>query len=145
MTEFLGSARGRLLGVFDAPQDAAAATAAIEALGVTPDRIEAFEGADGVTAFDGSGAHHGVLGRLSRAFQFTLVDQAPDFSYYEGAARLGRVVLSVKPRGEKEMRRVAGVMREHGGHFINWFGLFATEEIERWRGPEPDMPGFMRR
>jgi hypothetical protein len=145
VAEFLGSARGRLLAVFDTAAAAEAAGAAIEALGVTRDRIESFAGAEGVTAFDGSGAHHGVFGRLYRAFQFTLVDQAPDFSYYEGAARLGRIVLSVKPRGEKEMRQVARVMREHGGHFINWFGLFATEEIERWRGPEPDMPGFMRR
>jgi hypothetical protein len=86
-----------------------------------------------------------VLGRLYRAIQFTLVDQAPDFTYYEAAARQGRVVLSVRPRGDKQMRAAVGVERSRGGHFINWFGLFATEEFERWLGPEPDMPGFMRR
>ena len=42
-------------------------------------------------------------------------------------------------------RQRVGVERSRGGHFINWFGLFATEEFERWLGPEPDMPGFMRR
>ena len=145
MAEFLGSARGRLLAVFDAAAAGDDAATEIEALGVPKDRIEIFAGDEGASAFDGSGAHHGVLGRLYRAFQFTLVDQAPDFSYYEGAARLGRVVLSVKPNGDKEMRRAVGVMRAHGGHFINYFGLFATEEFERWRGPEPEMPGFMRR
>jgi hypothetical protein len=145
VAEFLGSARGRLLSVFDTPEAADAAAAEIETLGVDADRIEQFAGDEGVQAFDGSGVHHGLLGRAYRAFQFTLVDQAPDFSYYEGAARLGRIVLSVKPKGDKEMRRVVGVMRTHGGHFINWFGLFATEEFERWHGPEPDMPGFMRR
>jgi hypothetical protein len=145
MAEFLGSARGRILAVFDSADEASAASAAIAELGVPDDRIEAFSGAEAATSFDGSGARHGLFGRLYRAFQFTLVDQAPDFSYYEAAARLGRIVLSVKPRGEKEMRQVARVMRDGGGHFINWFGLFATEEIERWRGPEPDLPGFMRR
>ena len=27
----------------------------------------------------------------------------------------------------------------------NRFGLFTTEEYERWQGTEPDRPGFMRR
>ena len=96
MAEFLGSARGRLLAVFDTPEAAADATREIEALGVEPDRIETFTGDDGAAAFDGSGVHHGVLGRLYRVIQFTLVDQAPDFTYYEAAARQGRVVLSVR-------------------------------------------------
>jgi hypothetical protein len=145
MAEFLGSARGRLLAVFDTPEAAAEAARAIEALGVAPDRVEVFAGDDGANAFDGSGGSHGLFGRLYRAIQFTLVDQAPDFTYYEAAAKQGRVVLSVKPKGDKQMRAIVDVMRAHGGHFINWFGLFATEEFERWRGQEPDMPGFMRR
>ena len=145
MAEFLGSARGRLLAVFDTPEAAAEATAAIEDLGLGDDRIEVFTGDEGAAAFDGSGRSHGLFGRLYRAIQFTLVDQAPDFTYYEAAARQGRAVLSAKPKGDKQMRAIVEVMRSHGGHFINWFGLFATEEFERWRGPEPDMPGFMRR
>jgi hypothetical protein len=145
VAEFLGSARGRLLAVFDTEAAAADAMAAIKALGVAADRLEAFTGDEGAAAFDGSGRSHGAFGRLYRAIQFTLVDQAPDFTYYEAAARQGRVVLSVRPRGEKQMRAAVGVERTRGGHFINWFGLFATEEFERWLGPEPDMPGFMRR
>jgi hypothetical protein len=54
-------------------------------------------------------------------------------------------VLSVKPRGEQQKRSAVDVARRHGGHFINYFGSFATEEFERWHGAEPDMPGFMRR
>jgi hypothetical protein len=145
MATFLGSARGRLLAVFDTPEAGAEAARAIEARGVAADRIEVFAGDDGAAAFDGSGGSHGLFGRLYRAIQFTLVDQAPDFTYYEAAARQGRVVLSVKPKGDKQMRAIVDVMRARGGHFINWFGLFATEEFERWRGQEPEMPGFMRR
>lgn len=145
MAEFLGSARGRLLAVFDTPDAGAAASAAIAELGVGEDRIEVFSGDEGAAAFDGSGRSHGLFGRLYRAIQFTLVDQAPDFAYYEAATRQGRVVLSVRPQGEKQMRAVVDVVRRHGGHFINYFGAWATEEFERWHGPEPDLPGFMRR
>jgi hypothetical protein len=145
VAEFLGSARGRLLAVFDQAADADAAIAAIEAAGLPSERIEVFTGPDGAAAFDGSGSSHGIRGRLYRAIQFTLVDQTPDFAYYEAAARQGRRVVSVKARNEAEMRRCVQVIRDRGGHFINHFGLFASEEIERWRGPEPDLPGFMRR
>ncbi|HEX5013092.1 MAG TPA: hypothetical protein VFV72_02950 [Candidatus Limnocylindrales bacterium] len=145
MAEFLGSARGRLLAVFDSADAAATAAAAIGDLGVAEDRIEAFTGDEGAAAFDGSGRSHGLFGRLYRAIQFTLVDQAPDFAYYEAAARQDRVVLSVRPGGEKQMRAVVDVVRRNGGHFINYFGAWATEEFERWHGPEPDLPGFMRR
>ena len=103
MAEFLGSARGRLLAVFDTAEAAAAASASIAELGVDDERIEVFTGDEGASAFDGSGQSHGLFGRLYRAIQFTLVDQAPDFTYYEAAARQGRVVLSVRPRGEKPL------------------------------------------
>lgn len=145
MAEFLGSARGRLLAVLDTAADGAAARAAVEQLGVDAGRIEEFTGSEGASAFDGSGRSHGIFGRLYRAIQFTLVDQTPDFAYYEAAAREGRVVLSVRPQGDRQMRDAVAALRPLGGHFINYFGLFATEEFERWRGPEPDLPGFMRR
>jgi hypothetical protein len=73
------------------------------------------------------------------------MDQMPDFAYYEAAARDGRSVLSVRPRNESEMRRAVETLRKQDAHFINQFGLFTTEEFERWRGEEPKLPGFMRR
>ncbi len=144
MTRFLGSARGRLLGVLDTASAAAAARATLEAAGLPADRIQEFSGDDGAAAFDASGARHGTGARLLRAVQFTLMDQMPDFAHYEAAARLGRTVLSVRPRNEAEMRAAAATLREHGGHFINYYGRFTTEQFERWHGPEPDLPDFMR-
>jgi hypothetical protein len=28
---------------------------------------------------------------------------------------------------------------------MNFFGRLSTEELVRWRGPELDLPGYMRR
>ena len=145
MARFLGSARGRLLAVVDTAEAAGDAIRALEASGIAPERIETFVGDDGAAAFDSSGGRHGPLARLLRTVQFTLMDQMPDFAYYEAAAREGRRVLSVRPRNEAEMRRAVHTLREHDAHFINHFGLFTTEEFERWRGEEPALPGFMRR
>jgi hypothetical protein len=145
MTRFLGSARGRLLAVLDTDAAAEAAVRSLEESGIPPERIEIFRGDEGAAAFDSSGGRHGPGARLLRTLQFTLMDQMPDFAYYEAAARGGRSVMSVKVRNDAEMRRAVETVRKHGGHFINHFGLFTTEEFERWHGEEPVLPGFMRR
>jgi hypothetical protein len=142
---FLGSARGRLLAVLDTEEALEEAKRGLEGAGIAASAVEVFSGDDGAVAFDSSGGRHGPLARLLRTVQFTLMDQMPDFAYYEAAARQGRSVVSVKPRNEAEMRRIVDVLRANGGHFINHFGLFTTEEFERWRGEEPNVPGFMRR
>ena len=51
----------------------------------------------------------------------------------------------VRVRGDVAKRSAADRLRAHGGHFINHYGRFATEEVERWHGPEPDVPDVMRR
>jgi hypothetical protein len=145
MARFLGSARGRLLAVLDTDEAAETAIRALEEIGIPPDRLEIFTGDDGASAFDGSGGGHGPAARMLRTLQFTLMDQMPDFAYYEAAARQGRSVVSVQARNDPEMRKAVETLREHGAHFINQFGLFTTEEFERWHGEEPKLPGFMRR
>ncbi len=145
MARFLGSARGRLLAVLDTDEAASSAIEALTSDGVPPDRIEIFTGDDGAAAFDSSGSRHGPGARLLRTLQFTLMDQMPDFAYYEAAARVGRSVVSIRARNEAEMRHAVETLRRNGAHFINHFGRFTTEEFERWRGTEPELPGFMRR
>ena len=145
MARFLGSARGRLLAVLDTDEAARVAIQALTESGIEPARIEIFTGDDGAAAFDSSGGRHGPRARFLRTLQFTLMDQMPDFAYYEAAARQGRSVLSVRARNDAEMRKAVDTLREHGAHFINQFGLFTTEEFERWHGEEPKLPGFMRR
>jgi hypothetical protein len=141
----IGSAVGRLLAVFDDADAADRAVAALTAAGIERDRIERFEGEADVGAFDASGERRGWRGRLYRIVEFSWADQAPDFAWYEAAVREGRVVLSVRVRGDEAVRAVAAIVAEHGGHFVNHFGWFETREIARWRGKEPDLPGFLRR
>jgi hypothetical protein len=141
----IGSAVGRLLAVVDDAPSAEAAVAALRASGISDDRIERFEGADDTAAFDASGERRGLRGRLYRILEFSWADQAPDFAWYEAAIRDGKVVLSVRVRGQKPVRDAAAILTAHGGHFINHFGWFETQELARWRGKEPDLPGFLRR
>jgi len=141
----IGSAIGRLMAVIDTDMDVEAARAALLAAGIDAAAIETFSGPEAARVFDPSGRRHGLLGRAWRILEFSWADQAPDFAWYEAAVRDGRTVTSVRVRGQRRVAHVARMLEEHGGHFLNHFGLFETRELARWRGPEPDVPGFLRR
>jgi hypothetical protein len=141
----IGSAVGRLLAVFDHSADVERARTALVAAGIDPAGIETFAGPDAAGVFDASGRRHGILGVAYRVVEFSWADQAPDFAWYEAAIREGRIVLSVRVRGQQHVATVARIVTDNGGHFVNHFGWFETQELARWRGPEPDVPEFLRR
>src|SRR4051812_48045439 len=141
----VGTAVGRLFVVFDTAAEAEAARSTLVAAGIDPAAIETFAGAEAAGAFDPSGRRRGVLGRLYRIVEFSWADQAPDFAWYDAAIREGRTVTSVRVRGQRHVAHAARIAEEHGGHFINHFGWFETQEFARWKGDEPAVPGFLRR
>lgn len=145
MSSFIGYPTGRLLCVVDDPARAREAADELVALGVARDDVAVLSGPDDARRFDGTGAGHGLWSRLLRAVQFTLMDQLPDFAWYEAAAREGRAVVAVRVPGAEQRRRVVDILERAGAHFMNYFGRLSTEEISRWRGPEPKVASILRR
>jgi hypothetical protein len=141
----IGYPTNRLLAVIDDPAEAAASMAELKGNGF-PDRdLELLRGEEGADRMDGTGEVSGWLGRLRRAFDFTLMDQLVDFAAYERALRDGRAVVMVHVHGDALKAVAHGILKRHRGHFINYYGRFATEELDLWRGPEPAIPGYLRR
>ncbi len=135
----------QILAVLDDHTEAVTAVSELRASGVADDAILILRGDEGADRIGGMGAAHGIGARLHRWTAFTVMDQLPDFVLYERAVRDGRTVLGVTVRSEAEKRSVHEVLRRHGAHFANYYGRFATEELDLWRGPEPDIPGVLRR
>jgi hypothetical protein len=73
------------------------------------------------------------------------MDQLVDFATYERALRDGRAVVMVHVHGDVPKEGALQILKRHGAHFLNYYGRFATEEHGLWRGPEPDIPGYLRR
>ena len=73
------------------------------------------------------------------------MDQLPDFLVYERAIEDGRAVIAVHVRDRTAMLRARVVLERFGAHFLNHFGRLSTEELSMWRGPEPEIPGALRR
>jgi hypothetical protein len=134
-----------VVAVIDDANEAAAAARDLEEAGFEVRAITVLEGAEGAARMDGMGRAHGLGSRLRRLLAFTVMDQLPDFVLYERALRDGRSVLIVRAPRDADKRRAHGIVRAHGGHFANYYGRFATEELDLWRGTEPDIPGVLRR
>jgi hypothetical protein len=144
-SRFIGYPMDSLLGVVPDAERAAALAADLKAAGV-PDRdITILRGDEGASRFDPTGAVHGIVARLRRIVSFTVMDQLPDMAWYDAAIRGGQAVVMVRIRGEAPKADVVRAFREHGGHFINHYGRFATEEVVRWQGPEPAVSDLLKR
>lgn len=142
---FIGYPTDSLLAVVPDSETAARAAAALKAADI-PDRdITILRGEESASRFDPTGSIHGLFTRLRRIVSFTVMDQLPDMAWYDAAVRAGHAVVMAKVRGDE--RKAAGVriLREHGGHFVNYYGRFATEEIVRWQGPDPAVSDLLKR
>lgn len=131
------------MAVFDTPAAADAAAAAVRALRIADGSIERFVG-DADADRDATGERHGPIARALRAMQFSLMDQLPALAWYEAALREDRTVLAIETPERAGALRVVEALRTSGGHFINRFGRLATEEFERWHGPEPLVSTLMK-
>jgi hypothetical protein len=141
----IGYPTNRLLAVIDDSAEAAAVLAELKTAGFADRDLEILRGEEGADRMDGTGEVSGWLGKLRRAFDFTLMDQLVDFATYERALRDGRAVVMVHVHGDAPKQGALQILKRHGAHFMNYYGRFATEEHGLWRGPEPDIPGYLRR
>jgi hypothetical protein len=144
-TRFIGYPTNRLLAAFRDPAGAAGAAAELMTAGLRAADVTILRGDEGADRLDGTGATNGLVARVRRTVSFTLMDQLPDMAMYERAVRDGGAVLMVRVRGEQRKAVVVDALRRHGAHFINYYGRFATEEVQRWTGPEPEIPDLLRR
>jgi hypothetical protein len=135
----------RLREVRDTAEAAAAATAALADAGFGGDDVLVLRGDRDADRIDSLGNVGGTWAQTRRLLSFIMVDQMVDLAVYVAALRHGRTVVSVLAPGEEAKARARRALAGAGGHFINFFGRFATEDVAPWRGPELPLPPHLRR
>jgi hypothetical protein len=134
-----------LLAVIDDPTAVESAVAALRGAGFpAADVVVLLAGPDG-SGLEALAGRHPRWTRLLRVVQFMTMDQLPDLALYEAAVDAGRAVVAVHVRRRERMLAARAILAGRGGHFVNYFGRAATEELERWRGPELELPELFRR
>jgi hypothetical protein len=134
-----------VLGVLDDPARVAAALEALAADGLPAEAVTVLEGADAEMAMGRLGRPRSLAQRLLRLVRFTTMDQQPDLQLYEAAVADGRAVVAVHVADSEARHQARAALERSGAHFLNFYGRFYTEELTRWRGPELDLPEYLRR
>jgi hypothetical protein len=122
-----------ILGIIDDHEKADAALADLNQRGVAEQDITVLTGEEGAARIDAHGTRHGLLTRFLRAIQFATMDALPDAEDYEQAALRGNFVLAIRVHGTEQRDLVHKTLREHGAHFINYYGKLASMPLEEGR------------
>jgi hypothetical protein len=133
------------MAVLDTAEAAAAATSGLTRAGFDPEAITVLLGDQDADRIDSMGKVRGPWMRAWRLLQFTQTDQMVDLVVYEAALRDGRTVVAVHAPRMKDRDRAKWALDAAGGHFMNFFGRLATEDVSRWRGKELPIPPYLRR
>jgi hypothetical protein len=144
VARFIGYPNRQVLAVLDDDAAVDRAQAELRSAGTREADVEVLSGPADAERFDSTGRRHGVVARLRRAMQFSLMDQLPAMAWYEAALLDGNCVIAVRTGNRAATLQAVRALKSAGAHFINRFGRFDTEEFARWRGPEPRVTSLMK-
>lgn len=130
----------RLLVVLDDPAARERAIRALAKLATSPDSVTVLEGSEGAHRLDRPGRRGGAGRRIARLLALMAADQSVDLATYEAALLDGRTVLAIRAPQAERRRALTRALADAGGHFINYFGRMATEDIVPWRGEHLNIP-----
>jgi hypothetical protein len=144
VARFIGYPSRQVLAVLEDDAAVERALSELRAAGTRREDVEVLAGPADAERFDSTGRRHGLLARLRRVMQFSLMDQLPAMAWYEAALRDGKRVIAVRTGNRESTLQAVRALKAAGAHFINRFGRFDTEEFARWRGPEPRVTSLMK-
>jgi hypothetical protein len=130
----------RLLAVLDRRPDADAAVEALTQVGIAAEHVTVLHGESGLARVRARNQAGGARARTLRLLSFIAADQAVDLAWYEAALADGRAVVLVHAPDAAHRASAVDALRQAGGHFMNHYGRFATEDIAPWRGERPPVP-----
>jgi hypothetical protein len=117
---------GKVVGALE-PAAVGAATEALIAAGLAADQIGVTTAAD-VEGLERPMVHSGLAGLVGRL----LLSTGADLEVMEEARQellAGHALVSVPVEGDEVMHRVRDILRDHGGHSIQFFGRWTITSL----------------
>ena len=120
----------RLTALFASVEAAREAITALQASGFPDEEIDLFFGEEGANVLDLAEEHHGLTGRLIRAWEYLVTDDHLFHTRSDRALRAGQALLAVKTTAQEEKKASAAVLlKEAGAHDICFWGKWTTEQV----------------
>jgi len=121
----------KVVGIIDDKAQVDAARVALTAAGFTDDLIEVFCGPEGERDLDLRGEWHGVSDHINRILHHVLLVEGLNMDRYEQALLAGQCVIQVYTTDSHTQEQAHEILKSHGGHYINVYGFWAMERLER--------------
>jgi hypothetical protein len=120
-----------IIGVLDTHDQTACALDGLVTGGFLESEIEIHRGAEEADRLDQTTGRRGLMDLTIRLFQRIGLENAEIEmkEHYEKALRDGRTVITILTPTDERKDRAAQILKECGGHFINFYGRFAVQRI----------------
>ena len=120
-----------VIGILDTPEAAETAVRALTGGGLLESEVTLTCGVERADAIRASSGRTGVIGRVLQVVdRFGGGGEEMDARReYEQALRDGRLNVLVLAPTEERKRLGADILRQHGGHYINFFGRLTIEKL----------------
>jgi hypothetical protein len=123
--------RQLVVGVFRDEEDVQRAIEALARAGVGPEHREVLHGEQDARSLDVSGEAHGFRGHVIRLLQAASGEDLEHARRHAEHMRSGHYVLAVAVgEDEQAKQRAAGIMRESGGEFLNYYADNYIESLD---------------
>ena len=132
-TEPIHYPTNHVLAIVDTPEQLTAAVAALQRAGFPASELVVGSGpatADALHASTGRSGLADLAIRIGQGLGMAL-EETEVKDRYEQALRDGRVVVSVPAPDDARKERAAGLLAEHGAHFINFLGKYSIEVMRQ--------------
>jgi len=130
-SDFIPYPMNRVVGIVDSVGDTQGALRDLQAAGFTADEIRVLTAEQGAHRIDVNGDEHGPLAHVVRSVQELLGDYDIEHATrYQQELLTGHFGIGVIARDAEDRGKVRQILKEHHGHFINYYGRWAMENLE---------------
>lgn len=117
-----------VVGVIDDPSELEAAVQELVASGFAESDVHVLCGDDGVRRIDAKGKRNGLLARLFRIVD-ALGEEREHTARHVKELESGHFIVVVDSPDEATKARARDGLTAHGGHFVNYYSRWSTEDL----------------
>ena len=121
----------KVIGIIDDADDCKAALNDLRAAGFTADAIEVLSGKEDARRLDPTGEEHGPMARFARWIQKAGDMEPEHVRRHEQEVQAGHFGIGVIAKEPEAREKVRKILKAHNGHFINFYGQWAIELMDR--------------
>jgi hypothetical protein len=130
-SDFILYPTNKVIGIIDDVDDCKAALKDLKDAGFTAAEIEVLSGEEDAHRLDPTGEEHGPLARFARWIEKAGDMETEHVKRHEQEVRAGHFGIGVSAKEPEEREKVLEILKAHNGHFINFYGHWAIEVLER--------------